>query len=132
MADDLTKKQKKRQVKRIHKTLFEYHEEEEATKGKKTVSLRKPYQDTFNKHFPTEVGFSIEELENRISECIDDMTDMLIEGNDAINHHYAHGVVTNIILQFVGQAIDIETIPSKQKHADNDVLNQTDSDFMYS
>jgi len=132
LSDDLTKKQKKRQVKRIHKTLFEYHEEEESTKGKKTVSLKKSYQDIFNKHFPTEVGFSLEELENRISECIDDMTDMLIEGNDAINHDYAHGVVTNIILQFVGQAIDIETIPSKQKDADNDALNQTDSDFMYS
>jgi len=129
MSEDLSKKQKKRQVKRIHKLLFEYHNLESDSEEKRTVSLKPAYQDVFNKHFPTEIGFSFEELENRISECIDNITDMLIVENDAINEEYAHGVITNIILQFVGQAIDVEVLSEK---GDGKPESQNENrDFMY-
>ena len=69
MSDDLTDKQKKRQIKRVHALLFDYQEECEE-EGKSIVSLAEPYMSIFNRYFPVSASLNIIDLEHKQLYCL--------------------------------------------------------------
>ncbi len=117
--DDLSEKQKRRQIKRVHDILFEYHE---ALEGKSVVSLKAEYMDIFNTHFPASTHMSVDDLENAIHQCTKAMLAEIIKDNKSVNESYGEAIIANIILQFVSQALSI---------VQADIPLDQDSDFMY-
>lgn len=117
--DDLSEKQKRRQIRRVHEILFEYHE---ALEGKSVVSLKETYMDIFNEHFPPSIHMSVQDLDNAIKRCTQDMLSEIIKDNESVNESYGEAIIANIIVQFVSQALSV---------VDADISQNEDSDFMY-
>jgi len=104
VIDDLTDKQKKRHIKRIHDALFEVHDTQN---DKQIVSLRDKFMVVFDNHFPISVNMNIVELENSVVECTYEITKMLVDENEAINESFAKIVVLKIIMQFISQLLSV-------------------------
>ena len=102
--DDLTDKQKKRHIKRIHDALFEVHDEQ---KDKQIVSLQERFMVVFDSHFPDSVEMNIDGLEKCVIECTHEITEMLVNENESINESFAKIVVLKIVMQFITQALSV-------------------------
>ena len=114
MSDDLTDKQKRRQVDRIHLLLFEVLEESDNDKTS-LVSMNDDYMEVFNKYFPLNVEMKVNDLEDRILECVRDITLLMIEKDSAVNFDYAKLVVYYLIMQLISQNLSV-----KEVHSTND------------
>ncbi len=104
MIDDLTDKQKKRHIKRIHDALFEVHDTQN---DKQIVSLQERFMVVFDSHFPDSVEMNIDGLEKCVIECTHEITEMLVNENESINESFAKIVVLKIIMQFITQALSV-------------------------
>ena len=117
MSDDLTDKQKRRQVDRIHLLLFEVLEESADGDDDETtlVSMNDDYMDIFNKYFPLNVEMRVDDLEDRILACVKDITLLMIEKDSAVNFDYAKLVVYYLLMQLITQNLSV-----KEVHSTND------------
>jgi hypothetical protein len=117
MSDDLTDKQKRRQVDRIHLLLFEVLEESADGDDDETtlVSMNDDYMEIFNKYFPLNVEMKVDDLEDRILACVKDITLLMIEKDSAVNFDYAKLVVYYLLMQLITQNLSV-----KEVHSTND------------
>jgi len=118
MSDELTDKQKRRQVRRIHALLFEVLEESNDDLST-LVSMNGDYVDVFNKYFPTNVEMKVDGIEDRILECVKGITLILIEKDSAVNLDYAKLVVYYLIMELISQNLSVKEVFS------------TDDDMMF-
>ncbi len=109
MTDDLTEKQKRRQVQRIHDALFEVLEEGEED-NPTLVSMKDEYMEIFNSHLPVKVEMKVEELEEKILACVKEIMLLLIEVDDAINKDYGKLVVYYLLMQLITQNLSVREV----------------------
>ena len=109
VSDELTDKQKRRQVQRIHDILFEVLED--GVEGEPTlVAMEDEYMEIFNRFFPVKEEMKVEELEDRILACVKEITTLIVSKDDAVNADYAKLVIYYLLMQLITQNLSVREV----------------------